>query len=269
MLIRTIIGIALIAVLFLCLHLGDIVFVLIFGGAFLVSIREMEAMLRSMGKEICITPAYIFAGFFGLLYYLSGYSLSVVEAFGMLMVVATIVGQVLLMKDDFSGALLCLVPFVYPILSECAIVALFFALPEGISKTACCAAILCPSAGDAFAYFGGTLFGKHKLCPAISPKKTVEGAFCSLLGSILFGLALYFAQAWWNGGMGLFSLLALGFICGVVGQFGDLFASCLKRGANIKDFSEVLPGHGGIMDRLDSVLLCAPVVLAYCILAGA
>ena len=67
--------------------------------------------------------------------------------------------------------------------------------------------------------------------------------------------------------MGLFDLVSLGFICGVVGQFGDLFASCLKRSADVKDFSETLPGHGGVLDRLDSVLLCAPVVLAFCILA--
>jgi phosphatidate cytidylyltransferase len=53
----------------------------------------------------------------------------------------------------------------------------------------------------------------------------------------------------------------------VAGQFGDLFASCLKRSADLKDFSETLPGHGGVLDRLDSVLLCSPVVLAFCILA--
>ena len=78
-----------------------------------------------------------------------------------------------------------------------------------------------------------------------------------------------YAQGLWTEGqgMGLISLLSLGFICGVAGQFGDLFASCLKRSADVKDFSETLPGHGGVLDRLDSVLLCAPVVLAFCILA--
>ena len=91
----------------------------------------------------------------------------------------------------------------------------------------------------------------------------------SLLGSMLTGVGLYFAQTIWEPGqgMGLFALLSLGFICGVAGQFGDLFASCLKRSADMKDFSETLPGHGGVLDRLDSVLLCAPLVLAFCILA--
>jgi hypothetical protein len=115
---------------------------------------------------------------------------------------------------------------------------------------------------------GGSL-GKTPLAPKISPRKTVEGAVFSLIGSTLTGLGLYYVQGLWTPekGMGLFALLSLGFICGVAGQFGDLFASCLKRSVDMKDFSETLPGHGGFLDRLDSVLLCAPVVLAFCILA--
>ncbi len=268
-LIRTVTGVFLVGLLVLCLHLGDIVFLLIFGGFFLITIREMDSLIKAMGKEIVTTPASIFAGFFGIVYYLTSYNLPVVFAFGLLMVVATMVGQVLLMEDDFSAAAYCLLPFAYPILSECALVAIYFALPHWMARTACCAAILCPSVGDIFAYFGGRALGKTPLAPKISPKKTVEGAVFSLLGSILAGVALYYAQGLWiqDRGMGLFDLVSLGFICGVVGQFGDLFASCLKRSADVKDFSETLPGHGGVMDRLDSVLLCAPVVLAFCILA--
>ena len=268
-LIRIVTGMILIGLLVLCLHLGDIVFLLIFGAFFLITVREMDNLIKAMGKEIVITPASIFAGFFGIVYYLTSYNLSVVFAFGLLMVAATIMGQVMLMKDDFSAAAYCLLPFVYPILSECALVAIYFALPSWMAKTACCAAILCPSMGDSAAYFGGMALGKTPLAPSISPKKTVEGAVFSLIGSTLMGLGLYYAQGLWTEGqgMGLISLLSLGFICGVAGQFGDLFASCLKRSADVKDFSETLPGHGGVLDRLDSVLLCAPVVLAFCILA--
>lgn len=268
-LIRIVTGIILIGLLVLCLHLGDIVFLVIFGAFFLITVREMDSLFKAMGKEIVITPASIFAGFFGIVYYLTSYNLTVVFAFGLLMVAATMVGQVLLMGDDFSAAAYCLLPFVYPILSECALVAIYFALPPWMAKTACCAAILCPSMGDSAAYFGGRAFGKTALAPKISPKKTVEGAAFSLLGAVLTGVGLYYAQALWapGKGMGLISLLSLGFICGVAGQFGDLFASCLKRTADVKDFSETLPGHGGVLDRLDSILLCAPVVLAFCILA--
>ena len=269
-LVRIVTGAFLTGLLVLCLHLGDIVFLLIFGGAFLITVKEMDSLLKAMGKEIVITPAYIFAGFFGIVYYLTAYNLSVVCAFALIMVAATMVGQVLLMGDDFSAAAYCLLPFAYPILSECALVAIYFALPPWMARTACCAAILCPSVGDMCAYFGGMALGKTPLAPKISPKKTVEGAVFSLIGSTLTGLGLYYAQALWTTGplgMGLFPLVSLGFICGVAGQFGDLFASCLKRSADVKDFSETLPGHGGMMDRLDSVLLCAPVVLAFCILA--
>ena len=268
-LIRIVTGVFLIGLLVLCLHLGDIVFLLIFGAFFLITVKEMDSLIKAMGKDVVITPASIFAGFFGIVYYLTAYNLSVVFAFGLLMVAATVVGQVLLMRDDFSAAAYCLLPFVYPILSECALVAIYFALPPWMAKTACCAAILCPSMGDTFAYFGGMALGKTPLAPKISPKKTVEGAVFSLIGSSLMGLGLYYAQGLWTPekGMGFFALLSLGFICGVAGQFGDLFASCLKRSADMKDFSETLPGHGGVLDRLDSVLLCAPVVLAFCILA--
>ena len=268
-LLRIVTGVCLIGLLVLCLHLGDIVFLLIFGGAFLITIKEMDGLIKAMGKEIVITPAYIFAGFFGIVYYLTAYNLSVVCAFALLMVAATMIGQVLLMGDDFSAAAYCLLPFAYPILSECALVAIYFALPPWMAKTACCAAILCPSVGDMCAYFGGMALGKTPLAPKISPKKTVEGAVFSLLGAMLAGVGLYYAQRIWtlDRGMGLFELLSLGFICGVAGQFGDLFASCLKRSADLKDFSETLPGHGGVLDRLDSVLLCSPVVLAFCILA--
>ena len=103
-LIRILTGIFLIGLLVLCLHLGDIVFLLIFGAFFLITVREMDHLLKAMGKEIVITPASIFAGFFGIVYYLTSYNLSVVFAFGLLMVVATVVGQVLLMQDDFSAA---------------------------------------------------------------------------------------------------------------------------------------------------------------------
>ena len=268
-LIRIVTGAFLVGLLVLCLHLGDIVFLLIFGGAFLITVKEMDSLIKAMGREIVITPAYIFAGFFGIVYYLTAYNLSVVCAFALLMVAATMIGQVLLMGDDFSAAAYCLLPFVYPILSECALVAIYFALPPWMARTACCAAILCPSIGDMCAYFGGMALGKTPLAPRISPKKTVEGAVFSLLGSILAGIGLYYAQGIWTEGKGMsfFALVSLGFICGVAGQFGDLFASCLKRSVDMKDFSETLPGHGGVLDRLDSVLLCAPVVLAFCILA--
>jgi phosphatidate cytidylyltransferase len=109
------------------------------------------------------------------------------------------------------------------------------------------------------AFFTGSLIGRHKLCPAISPKKTVEGAVGGFVGSVLlcgaFGYLLMPAL--------LASCLILGAIGGVAAQLGDLTASVFKRGLGIKDYGNLIPGHGGILDRFDSVLFTAPVVYYY------
>ena len=114
---------------------------------------------------------------------------------------------------------------------------------------------------DTAAFAVGKRFGRNKLIPQISPKKTVEGAIGGLLGSVVFNLI--FGLVCSNGfdldvNFGALTLLAL--IAGVLSQLGDLTASCIKREHNIKDFSNLLPGHGGILDRFDSVLFVAPTV---------
>jgi phosphatidate cytidylyltransferase len=118
-----------------------------------------------------------------------------------------------------------------------------------------------PECSDTFAYFGGTFFGKHKLCPTISPKKTVEGAVFALIGGVAFGFAIIYLQRLWGADVSPAVLLSLGLGCGILAQFGDLFASTLKRWAGVKDFSSIFPGHGGIIDRIDSILFCSPLVL--------
>ena len=116
---------------------------------------------------------------------------------------------------------------------------------------------------DIFAYFTGMAVGKHKLCPKISPKKTVEGAIGGTLGSILlcalFGYLVVPEL--------LPHCLAIGLLGGVVSQFGDLTASVFKRKMGIKDYGNLIPGHGGVLDRFDSVLFTAPIVYYYILLA--
>lgn len=125
--------------------------------------------------------------------------------------------------------------------------------PEGIGVYFCLAVVLM---GDTCAYFGGRLFGRRKLLPRISPKKTMEGALCGLLGSGITGTA----TAWVFGfGVPLWVVFALCVIAGAAGQIGDLLESALKRVANVKDSSGLLPGHGGALDRIDAVLLGAPL----------
>lgn len=112
---------------------------------------------------------------------------------------------------------------------------------------------------DVMAYFTGYAFGKHKLCPTISPKKTIEGAIGGTLGSvILCGIFGYFFAP-----TVFFHCMIIGVLGGIVSQFGDLTASIFKRKMGIKDYGNLIPGHGGILDRVDSVLFTAPIIYYY------
>jgi phosphatidate cytidylyltransferase len=112
-------------------------------------------------------------------------------------------------------------------------------------------------AGDAFAYFIGKALGRTPLFPRISPNKTVEGSVGGLLGSLLIGWA--FANWRWHGVEAWRVMIVTGFVA-ASGQVGDLAESALKRGSNIKDSGALLPGHGGLLDRMDSLLFAIPAL---------
>jgi phosphatidate cytidylyltransferase len=129
---------------------------------------------------------------------------------------------------------------------------------------------VCVWSGDMAALYIGKRFGRHKFAPRLSPNKTWEGAIASVIASVVFGMTLIFAgdwftqqgsnftrlhttEPWW-----VFVLLAIGL--NAAAQFGDLLESALKRGAGMKDSGTLLPGHGGILDRIDALLVAAPVL---------
>ncbi len=110
--------------------------------------------------------------------------------------------------------------------------------------------------GDTFAYFVGKNFGKHKLAPRLSPKKTWEGAFGSVAGSLIIGgaVAYYFE---------MYSAFIPIVIASVILQLGDLFESFIKRQVDVKDSSHLIPGHGGILDRIDALIFASVVFLVF------
>ena len=122
----------------------------------------------------------------------------------------------------------------------------------------------CTWASDTFAYFVGTAFGSHKLASSISPGKTVEGFLGSIVGTIftavVVGTIIF--------GLPLVKMAVAGFILALAATFGDLAESVLKRFANMKDSGIFLPGHGGVLDRFDSIFFTAPAFYYYVILSG-
>ena len=115
---------------------------------------------------------------------------------------------------------------------------------------------------DTCAYFAGRTFGKHKLAPELSPKKTVEGAVGGVLGSVIVGFVIgyvvYLKKI--HDIKFLIVMIIITFVGSIIGQLGDLLASGIKRDHKIKDYVNVIPGHGGIMDRFDSVIFVIPCV---------
>ncbi len=118
--------------------------------------------------------------------------------------------------------------------------------------------------GDSFAYLVGSSIGKHKLCPEISPGKTVEGSIGSVVGVIICSIVMtLIGNNILDMNLSFTCMLLAGFIAGISGQFGDLAASAIKRYCKIKDFGNIIPGHGGILDRFDSILFIAPIIYMF------
>ncbi len=155
-----------------------------------------------------------------------------------------------------AGMLATLAVLAYPVF-PIVLIMQFTALPDGmwipVFAIGCVSTWIC----DSFALFGGKLFGKHHIVPHVSPNKTLEGFLSGAVCAALSGIGLYFALKG-SFDVSLWFCVITSFVASTFGQIGDLAASLVKRMAGFKDYSHLIPGHGGVMDRVDSLLFSIP-----------
>ncbi len=178
---------------------------------------------------------------------------------------------------DFDAAVATLFPMFYPGLMFTMVYPLQDLGNPFISSLAIGLTFVIPAMADTAAYFAGSRWGKHKMAPKLSPKKTMEGGLAGLLGALVCTLlmaGIYKLKGMWFAPFvpyaasmpAIWTFIPLGLMSGAVSILGDLSASMVKRYCGIKDFGTLLPGHGGIMDRLDSVLFNGVVVYSFFLL---
>lgn len=256
---RVIVGVILAALLITTLYFGGFFYLTAIALVSFAATYEVAHVITRKGYRPLVFPVYLFALAYPFVYRFFGVTVLVI--FFLFSIILSICCSVFSGSTDATIAVGTLLLYVYPLSLLLCMLLVYAHFERPIGLTAACMAFAAPSCADMFAYFGGTFFGRHKLCERISPKKTVEGAIFGLIGGVVIALILMPLQSLWGSDVSWWLLLVLGVLCGLFGQIGDLFASIIKRWANVKDFSSVFPGHGGMMDRIDSVLLCTPIVL--------
>jgi phosphatidate cytidylyltransferase len=168
--------------------------------------------------------------------------------------------------QETAAGLLLLIYIAYPL----TLIPLIWNRVEGDGTVLVLFLFLCVWSGDIAALYIGKRFGRRKLAPELSPNKTWEGAIASILGSVVIGVGLILYGDWLTTHGSSFTRLhtnapwlqwvLLAVLLNAAAQFGDLLESALKRGAGVKDSGTLLPGHGGILDRIDALLVAAPVL---------
>ena len=190
---------------------------------------------------------------------------------GVMMAICLTTMLVIMFRKEprLTDIIMSLLPLCTIALPGMCMIAVAMVWPKGLQVILLCLIFAVPVVCDTFAYFIGSRVGGPKLCPEISPKKTQSGAIGGMLGAVLASMLVCagasawldpatraLCPTWWG-------FLLLGLIGGVASQLGDLFASMVKRHCGIKDFSNLFPGHGGMLDRLDSILFMAVIIMCY------
>ena len=256
---RLLSGILLVIIALATIISGDYVLFFTLLAVSLIGMRELYRAMKVQDEKINLLAA---AGYLGaVLYYLA--VLLDFERYGVL---AIIFGLVLLMfvyvftypTYEAGQVMPALFGIVY-VAVMLSFIYLTRELPGG--KFHVWLIFLCSWGCDTCAYCVGMLIGKHKMAPVLSPKKSVEGGIGGIAGAALIGVLYALAvNHWGNAGASMVSYAVIGAVGGAISQIGDLAASAIKRYHNIKDYGKLIPGHGGILDRFDSVIFTAPII---------
>lgn len=267
MLKRAVTAIVLVGYAFAMLYLGTAVHygfldALIMSFAFVGTYEMYHTFRKSEYKNSWGAPLLLCVAIYPLWYFLGYKGILIALSLSICLALAVFTFKAEMELKDLLATIFSLI---YPM----ALVSLAFALSREFScggTFAISFAIFLPVFSDTFAYLVGSTLGKRKLCPSISPKKTVAGAIGGLLGSVLCAVTfflLFDLYAVIPVGYVTFSdsvavravvFVVLGIVGGVLAEIGDLAASRIKRTMNIKDFGNIFPGHGGVLDRLDSIM---------------
>lgn len=267
MLKRAVTAIILVGYAFAMLYLGTAVHygfldALIMSFAFVGTYEMYHTFRKSEYKNSWGAPLLLCVAIYPLWYFLGYKGILIALSLSICLALAVFTFKAEMELKDLLATIFSLI---YPM----ALVSLAFALSREFpcgGTFAISFAIFLPVFSDTFAYLVGSTLGKRKLCPSISPKKTVAGAVGGLLGSVLCAVTfflLFDLYAVIPVGYVSFSdsvavravvFVVLGIVGGVLAEIGDLAASRIKRTMNIKDFGNIFPGHGGVLDRLDSIM---------------
>ncbi len=255
MLKRLFTGLGLLGVVILCFAISTETALLLIAVFACIACHEIGGAFKNINRNIVEWVPMVFIVASTLMIYFK-LDLIFIIAMMMVLVIATFVVCMKSKKRTAQDAIMTLGTILYPGIPFALIVYICsLPFPEWfvIFATGFVAGVGC----DTFAYFGGKFFGKHKLAPVLSPKKTIEGSISGIV--ITMGFVVLF---WYLGrdyvSYDLWQILVAAFLCTIISQIGDLSASYIKREVGIKDFGNLIPSHGGAMDRLDSVLFSVP-----------
>lgn len=252
-------------------------------GAFmLIATHEMYSALAQHGEKPLRWPGYLFC----LLAIAAQAATSFVSPELQLQLPALLISLLLAMaalvlegKIAVERMIATIFPIMYPGVFFLALLKLGALSSRAATTAALVLAFFSASINDVFALFSGMLFGRRKLAPELSPKKTIEGSIGGMLFSTAFSAAVPPLLKLLFGGdpafaaelealPPLWSFALLGLVSGAFSQMGDLTASMIKRHCGVKDYGKLLPGHGGIMDRMDGVLFCSAVCYLFFSITG-